>query len=203
MTNKKLGVAKVQLAFWCNWLWKVLRSCDTSSLHDMSSLLFMGIRHDRAQSGINAFRKGLLCFLNQRLLWDYFAFSVTLQQEMIMSIQTGGSALIAYLHSGAIPDQQRPLGLSRNLHFVNATICAVGLDILEFEQTSLFYSASYFNFGGGFGVLFRRGQALKSSLRGNWTVCQNCSLLFIAIDSEKYLGYAICQSCMVCQTSCL
>jgi len=28
MTNKKLGMAKLQLAFWCNWLWKVLRLCD-------------------------------------------------------------------------------------------------------------------------------------------------------------------------------
>ena len=27
-------------------------------------------------------------------------------------------------------------------------ICAVGLDILKFEQTSLFYSASYLNSGG-------------------------------------------------------
>jgi len=27
-------------------------------------------------------------------------------------------------------------------------ICAVGLDIMKFEQTSLFYSASYFNWGG-------------------------------------------------------
>jgi len=31
----------------------------------------------------------------------------------------------------------------------------VGLDILKFEQTSLFYSASYFNLGGGIGALFR------------------------------------------------
>jgi len=34
---------KPQLAFWCNWLWKVLRLCDMSSLQDMSSLLFIGI----------------------------------------------------------------------------------------------------------------------------------------------------------------
>ena len=46
--------------------------------------------------------------------------SLTLQQDM--TIQTGGSALAAYLHSGAIPDEQRPLGSSRNLHFVNATV---------------------------------------------------------------------------------
>jgi len=36
-------------------------------------------------------------------------------------------------------------------------ICAAGLDILKFEQTSLFYSASYFNLGGEIGALFRRG----------------------------------------------
>jgi len=34
---------KLQLAFWCNWLWKVLRLCDVSSLQDMSSLLFIGM----------------------------------------------------------------------------------------------------------------------------------------------------------------
>ena len=36
-------------------------------------------------------------------------------------------------------------------------ICAVGLVILKFEQTSLFYSASYFNLGGGIGALYQRG----------------------------------------------
>jgi len=35
-------------------------------------------------------------------------------------------------------------------------ICAVGLDILKFEQISLFYSGSYLNLGGGIGALFRR-----------------------------------------------
>jgi len=32
MTNKKLGVANLQLTCWCNWLWKVLRVYDLSSL---------------------------------------------------------------------------------------------------------------------------------------------------------------------------
>jgi len=36
-------------------------------------------------------------------------------------------------------------------------ICAVKLDIQNFEQTQLFYSASYFNLGEGIGALFRRG----------------------------------------------
>ena len=35
-------------------------------------------------------------------------------------------------------------------------ICAVALDILKFEQTSLFYSASYFNLGGRTGAFFWR-----------------------------------------------
>jgi len=38
---------------------------------------------------------------------------------------------------------------------------------------------------------------------GDWTVWQNFSLLFNAIDSEKYFGYAICQACNICQTFCL
>jgi len=29
---------------------------------------------------------------------------------------------LAYVHSGAIPDQQHPLGSSRNLHCMNATV---------------------------------------------------------------------------------
>ena len=36
-------------------------------------------------------------------------------------------------------------------------ICAMGLDILKFGQTSLFYNASYFNLGGGLGALFQKG----------------------------------------------
>jgi len=36
-------------------------------------------------------------------------------------------------------------------------ICVVGLDIVKFEQTSLLYSTSYFNLGGGIGALFRKG----------------------------------------------
>jgi len=29
------------------------------------------------------------------------------------------------------------------------------------------------------------------------------SVLFNATDSQKYLGYAICQACKICQTFCL
>jgi len=45
MTNKKLGVAKLQLAFWCHWLWRVLRLCD------MSNLLFIGTGMTRPNTG--------------------------------------------------------------------------------------------------------------------------------------------------------
>jgi len=74
-------------------------------------------------------------------------------------------------------------------------ICAVGLDILKFEQTSLFYSASHFNLGGGLELLCFRGAKPTKAPRGDWTVWQNFSLLFNAIDLEKYSGYAICQAC--------
>jgi len=42
-------------------------------------------------------------------------------------------------------------------------------------------------------------------LRGDRTVWQNFSLLFNATDSEKYLGYAICQAkaCNICHIFCL
>jgi len=40
-----------------------------------------------------------------------------------------------------------------------------------------------------------RGAKPTKAPRGDWTVWQNFSLLFNAIDSEKCLGYAICQAC--------
>jgi len=70
----------------------------------------------------------------------------------------------------------------------------VGLDILKFEQTSLFYRASYFNLRGGMELFFGGAKPTKGP-RDDWTVWQNFSLLFNAIDSEKYLGYAVCQAC--------
>jgi len=73
-------------------------------------------------------------------------------------------------------------------------ICAVGLDILKFEQTSLFYSASYFILGGGLELCFGGAKPTKGP-RGDCTVWQHFSLLFNTIDSEKYLGYAICRAC--------
>jgi len=32
---------------------------------------------------------------------------------------------------------------------------------------------------------------------------QNFSFIFCAVDSEKYLGYAICKACKICQARCL
>jgi len=37
-------------------------------------------------------------------------------------------------------------------------ICAVGLDVLKFEQILLFYSASYFKLGGGLELCFGRAK---------------------------------------------
>jgi len=73
-------------------------------------------------------------------------------------------------------------------------ICAVGLDILKFEQTSLFHSASY-QFGRGDWSFVSEGLSPPKAPVVTGTVWKNFSLLFNAIDSEKYLGYAICQAC--------
>ena len=73
-------------------------------------------------------------------------------------------------------------------------ICAMGLDILKFEPTSLFYSASYFDLGGVLELCF--GEAKPTKGPPWWLDCvANFSLLFNPIDSEKYWGYAICQAC--------
>jgi len=69
-------------------------------------------------------------------------------------------------------------------------ICAVGLDILKFEQASLFYSDSYFNLWGAWSFV-SEGLSPKPPLpRGDGAGWHNFSLLFNAIESEKYLGYA-------------
>jgi len=77
-------------------------------------------------------------------------------------------------------------------------ICAVGL---KFEQTSLFYSASYLNWGG-LELCFGGAKPIKHP-RGYGTVWQSFSLLFNAVDSQKHLGYVICQACELCQNFCL
>ena len=64
-------------------------------------------------------------------------------------------------------------------------ICAVGLDILKFEETSLFYSASYFNLGGAWRFV-SEGLRPPKPPTGDGTVWQDFSFLFNAIDSEKY-----------------
>jgi len=68
-------------------------------------------------------------------------------------------------------------------------LCAVGLDILKFEQTSLFYNASYFNLGGAWSFV-SEGLSPPKPPCGDRTVWQNFSLLFNANESEKYSGYA-------------
>jgi len=78
----------------------------------------------------------------------------------------------------------------------------MGIYILKFEQTSLFYIASYFYLEGTWSFV-SEGLSPTKSPRGDGTVWQNFSLLFNAIDLEKYLGYVICQACKICQTSCL
>jgi len=75
----------------------------------------------------------------------------------------------------------------------------MGLDILKFEQTSLFYSALYLNLG----VELCFGGAKPIDPHGYGTVWKKFRLLFNKINSEKYLGYMICQACKVCQTFCL
>jgi len=71
-------------------------------------------------------------------------------------------------------------------------VCTVGLDILKCEQTLLFYSASYFNVRSL--ELCLAGLSPLECPRGYGTVWQNFSFLFEAIDSEKYLSYAIYQA---------
>jgi len=54
---------------------------------------------------------------------------------------------------------------------------------------------------GELGVCF--GGVKPPSPLDDGTVWQNFSLLFNAIEPEKYLGYAVCQVCKICQTFCL
>jgi len=51
---------------------------------------------------------------------------------------------------------------------------------------------------GGIGAFFGGAKPIKDP-RGYGTVWQNFSLVLNATDSEKYLGYAICQACKICQ----
>jgi len=49
------------------------------------------------------------------------------------------------------------------------------------------------------------GISTPKPIRDDETVWQNFSLLFNTIDSEKHLGYEVCQSkaCKICHTFCL
>jgi len=68
----------------------------------------------------------------------------------------------------------------------------VKLDILNFEQTELFIVLHISIWGRGLKRCFGEAKPTKNP-HGSGTVWQTFSLLFHAIDSEKYLGYAICQ----------
>ena len=60
----------------------------------------------------------------------------------------------------------------------------------------------HISFAGGLELCFGGGKRTKAPpvATGLW---QNFSLLFNALDSEKYFGYAICQAYKICQTFCL
>ena len=76
-----------------------------------------------------------------------------------------------------------------------------GLDILEFEQTSLFYSASYFNWGGAWRFVSEGLSTPKPPVATGMCGKTSACFLMQLNDSEKYVGYAICQACKICQTS--
>jgi len=65
-------------------------------------------------------------------------------------------------------------------------ICAVGLDILKFEQTSLLYSASYFNLGGAWSFVSEGISPPKSPPLGDGTVWQIFSLLETILPSFEH-----------------
>ena len=78
-------------------------------------------------------------------------------------------------------------------------ICAVGLDILDilkFEQTLLFYSALYFNWGSWNFVLEglspQKPPPVATRLYGKTSAC----FLMQLIDSEKYSGYVKLPRCV-------
>jgi len=62
-------------------------------------------------------------------------------------------------------------------------ICAVGLEILKFEQISLFYSTSYFNLGG-FELCFGGAKPTEAP-RGDVTLWQNFSLLLMQLIQKS------------------
>jgi len=66
----------------------------------------------------------------------------------------------------------------------------VGLDILKFKQTSLFYGALYFN-REGLKLGFRETISPQKPLPMATGLCAKTSVCFLMqlIDSEKYLGY--------------
>ena len=79
-------------------------------------------------------------------------------------------------------------------------ICAVGLDILKFEQTSLFYSA--FLNSRGLELCFGGPKSPSKTSHGYGCVVK-LQFAFKCNWIGKVLGYPICQACKICQTFCL
>jgi len=68
----------------------------------------------------------------------------------------------------------------------------MGHEILKFEQTSLLWASASYLIRGELELCFWGISSSKTS-RGYGTVWQNFSLLFNAIDPQKYyLDYVIC-----------
>jgi len=65
-------------------------------------------------------------------------------------------------------------------------ICAVGLDILKFEKKHHCFIVLHISIGGAWSFVSEELSPPKPPLRGDGTVWQNFSLLFNAIDSDKY-----------------
>ena len=92
---------------------------------------------------------------------------------------------------------------SENCHQKSSTgrlyISAEGLDILNKYHCFIVLRISIL---GVLELCFGGAKPTKP-LCGDETMWQNFNLLLIAIDSENYLGYAIFQTCKICQTFCL
>ena len=72
-----------------------------------------------------------------------------------------------------------------------------GLDILKFEQTSLFYSASYLDFGG-LELSFGRAKPIKdpslsTALYGKTSVCFVMQLIRKSTSVTRYVKLSVCE----------
>jgi len=88
---------------------------------------------------------------------------------------------------------------SESLQLRGLTFVQWGLEFLNLSKHHCFIVLDI-STGGSLELCLGGDLPTKAPVR---TVWQNFSLLFNAIDLEKYIGYAICQACKVCQTFCL